>query len=65
MGRSFLVLGLVRHIAVDEAVLDERGRPAAERIDPLSRLGGSLYGTLGEILHLKRIPLEEWEAGQH
>ena len=65
VGRSFLVLGLVRHIAVDEAVLDERGRPAAERIDPLSRLGGSLYGTLGEILHLKRIPLEEWEAGKH
>jgi flavin reductase (DIM6/NTAB) family NADH-FMN oxidoreductase RutF len=64
VGRSFLVLGLVRHIAVSEAALDERGRPDARKLDPLARLGGNRYSTLGEILRMDRIKLSDWDAGK-
>ena len=35
------------------------GRPNAERLRPLTKLGGNQWGTLGEVLHLARIPYEE------
>ena len=53
-----LVLGKVSRIYVDDEVVetDEKGRMtvAAERVDPLGRLGASEYVSFGEKLRLKR-----------
>ena len=53
-----LILGRVRSIYVDDAVLrrDDRGRTrvAAEKVDPLGRLGADEYVTFGEILRIRR-----------
>ena len=50
--------GRVRSIYVDDAVLirDDRGRTrvAAEKVDPLGRLGADEYVTFGEILRIRR-----------
>ncbi|MFI6019243.1 hypothetical protein ACIBCP_16675 [Streptomyces sp. NPDC051287] len=35
------------------------GRPDSERLRPLTKLGGDEWGTLGDIVHLNRIPYEE------
>ncbi|GAA4629579.1 flavin reductase family protein [Actinoallomurus vinaceus] len=58
VGNSTLVLGRVLHAAVhEEYVVD--GRPSAERLRPLTKLGGDGWGTLGDVLHMSRIPYEE------
>lgn len=62
VGNSFLVLGLVTHVAVDKSMLDDAGRPRADRLDPVARLGGNQWGTLGEVIPLDRITLEQWKA---
>ena len=55
-----LVLGLVKSLYVDDAVLrkDGKGRikVAAELVDPLGRLGANEYVTFGEVLHIPRPP---------
>ncbi|MFI6734724.1 hypothetical protein ACIBI9_17500 [Nonomuraea sp. NPDC050451] len=38
------------------------GRPDAELLHAPAKLGGDQWGTLGEILHLNRIPYEEPQA---
>ncbi|MER6463907.1 flavin reductase family protein [Streptomyces sp. NPDC001288] len=58
MGNSTLVFGRVLHAAVDEDYLVD-GRPDSERLRPLTKLGGDEWGTLGDIVHLNRIPYEE------
>ncbi|GAA3061503.1 flavin reductase family protein [Pseudonocardia yunnanensis] len=58
MGNSTLVFGRVFLAAVHEEYL-VGGRPDAERLRPLTKLGGDQWGTLGEIVHLSRIPYEE------
>ncbi|MFJ9348419.1 hypothetical protein [Streptomyces sp. NPDC101237] len=58
MGNSTLVFGRVLHAAVDEDYLLD-GRPDSERLRPLTKLGGDEWGTLGDIVHLNRIPYEE------
>ncbi|MFB4278341.1 MULTISPECIES: flavin reductase family protein [unclassified Nonomuraea] len=58
MGNSTLVFGRVFLAAVHEEYI-VNGRPDAERLRPLTKLGGDEWGTLGEILHLNRIPYEE------
>ncbi|MDO5745454.1 MAG: flavin reductase, partial [Micrococcaceae bacterium] len=60
VGNSFLVLGLVTHVSVDESMLDDAGRPRADRLDPVARLGSNEWGTLGEVLAVNRIALEQW-----
>ncbi|GAA5226544.1 flavin reductase family protein [Paeniglutamicibacter antarcticus] len=62
VGNSFLVLGLVTHVALDESMLNEAGHPQPERLDPVARLGSNQWGTLGEVLALDRITLEQWGA---
>jgi flavin reductase (DIM6/NTAB) family NADH-FMN oxidoreductase RutF len=53
LGDSTVVLGRVVHVAVAaEAMRD--GRPAADLLRPLARLGGKQWTTLGEILALDR-----------
>jgi flavin reductase (DIM6/NTAB) family NADH-FMN oxidoreductase RutF len=53
-----LILGRVEQIFVEEGVVvrDAKGRPkvAAERVDPLGRLGADEYVTFGEILRVPR-----------
>ena len=53
VGDSVVVLGLVQAITVQERVLRD-GRVDARELDPLSRLGGHQWGTLGEILDIRR-----------
>jgi len=53
-----LVFGNIKQVFVDDRVasVNEQGRFVfdATGIDPISRLGGSEYGTLGEILNVPR-----------
>jgi flavin reductase (DIM6/NTAB) family NADH-FMN oxidoreductase RutF len=49
-----LVLGEVTHIYVDDRVLGTDGRVQADRVDPLARLGGDDYATLGELITVPR-----------
>ncbi|MFJ4845748.1 MULTISPECIES: flavin reductase family protein [unclassified Streptomyces] len=58
MGNSTLVFGRVLHAVADEDVLAD-GRPSAPLLRPLTKLGADEWGTLGEVLHLNRIPYEE------
>jgi flavin reductase (DIM6/NTAB) family NADH-FMN oxidoreductase RutF len=59
LGNSTVVFGRVVHAAVSEAVLVD-GHPEASRLRPLSRLGKNEWGTVGELLEISRIPLDEW-----
>jgi flavin reductase (DIM6/NTAB) family NADH-FMN oxidoreductase RutF len=58
MGNSTLVFGRVLQAAVKQEYL-VGGRPDSERLRPLTKLGGDEWGTLGNIIHLNRIPYEE------
>jgi flavin reductase (DIM6/NTAB) family NADH-FMN oxidoreductase RutF len=62
LGDSTVVFGRVVHAAVSEAVLDD-GHPDVRKLRPLTRLGKDEWGTLGEVLEIKRIPLAEWPGG--
>ncbi|MGW1003620.1 hypothetical protein [Streptomyces sp. NPDC002520] len=53
-----LVFGRVLHAAAKEAYVVD-GRPNSELLRPLTKLGGDEWGTLGNIIHLNRIPYEE------
>ncbi|QIY73110.1 flavin reductase family protein [Streptomyces sp. RLB1-33] len=62
MGNSTLVFGRVLHAAVNEEyIVDDR--PSSERLRPLTKLGGHEWGTLGAVVHLRRIPYEEPQPG--
>lgn len=63
LGDSTVVFGRVVHAAVSEAVLVD-GHPDVRKLRPLARFGKDEWGTLGEILEIKRISLAQWEAGQ-
>jgi flavin reductase (DIM6/NTAB) family NADH-FMN oxidoreductase RutF len=62
LGDSTVVFGRVVHAAVSEAVMDH-GHPDVRKLRPLARLGKDEWGTLGEVLEIKRIPLAEWQSG--
>lgn len=53
-----LVLGLVKYIYVDDSCIEEKEKNKysidPKKIDPLSRLGGNTFATLGEIITLIR-----------
>ncbi len=55
---QFLVFGRVKHLFVDDCAVshDAKGRLkiAADKVDPLGRLGGSEYVTFGEVLSIAR-----------
>lgn len=53
VGDSVIVLGLVQAITIQERVLRD-GRVDARELDPLSRLGGHQWGTLGPIHDVRR-----------
>jgi flavin reductase (DIM6/NTAB) family NADH-FMN oxidoreductase RutF len=58
VGNSTAVFGRVFRIGIHEQYIAD-GRPNAQRLRPLTKLGSDEWGTLGEILHLSRIPYEE------
>ncbi len=59
LGDSTVVFGRVVHAAVSEAVLTD-GLPEVRALRPLARLGKDEWGTLGEVLEIKRIPYQDW-----
>ena len=58
-GLGTVVMGRVVHAVVDEDVL-ENGRPAIERLRPLSRLGANEWATGYEVREITRIGYREW-----
>jgi flavin reductase (DIM6/NTAB) family NADH-FMN oxidoreductase RutF len=58
-GMGTVVMGRVVHAAIDEDALVD-GRPAIERLAPLSRLGANEWGTHGQIWEISRIAYREW-----
>jgi flavin reductase (DIM6/NTAB) family NADH-FMN oxidoreductase RutF len=48
-----LLVEIVR-MHIDDAVLDERGRPDPSKLDPLTRLGGRQYTSLTEAWEIIR-----------
>jgi flavin reductase (DIM6/NTAB) family NADH-FMN oxidoreductase RutF len=63
LGNSTVVFGRVVHLAIDETVLDD-GHPEITRLRPLARLGKDEWGTLGEVLDLRRIRYADWPASR-
>ncbi len=59
LGDSTVVFGKVVYAAVSEVVMAD-GLPDVRKLRPLSRLGKDEWGTLGEILEIKRVPFAEW-----
>jgi flavin reductase (DIM6/NTAB) family NADH-FMN oxidoreductase RutF len=59
LGDSTVVIGRVRHIAIDEAVLDG-DHPEITKLRPLARLGKDEWSTLGEIRSITRIRHTDW-----
>ncbi|MBT2568081.1 flavin reductase family protein [Arthrobacter sp. ISL-85] len=59
MGDCVLVFGLVVHGSVSSEVLSG-SHPEVTGLDPLSRLGGDEWGSLGPIHHLPRIRASQW-----
>jgi flavin reductase (DIM6/NTAB) family NADH-FMN oxidoreductase RutF len=53
LGDCTVVLGRVVHVAIAEAAMRD-GRPAADLLRPLARLGGRQWSTLGELLEIER-----------
>jgi flavin reductase (DIM6/NTAB) family NADH-FMN oxidoreductase RutF len=59
LGDSTVVFGRVRLISVRaDAVRD--GRPRIEHLEPLARLGGNEWATIGKVLEMPRIPYRRW-----
>jgi flavin reductase (DIM6/NTAB) family NADH-FMN oxidoreductase RutF len=63
LGDSTVVFGRVVHAAVSQAVLTD-GHPDVHKLRPLARLGKDEWSTLGEVLEIKRIPVQEWQEGR-
>jgi flavin reductase (DIM6/NTAB) family NADH-FMN oxidoreductase RutF len=52
-----LIFGEIEHMYLDDSIVDSRGGKIyvdAEKLDPIGRLGGDDYGTLGSILTVPR-----------
>jgi flavin reductase (DIM6/NTAB) family NADH-FMN oxidoreductase RutF len=58
-GVGTVVMGRVVHAVIDEDVL-EGGRPAVDRLRPLSRLGGNEWATVDQVREITRIAYREW-----
>ena len=59
LGDSTVVIGQVRHLAVDEAVMSD-GHPEIQLLRPLARLGKDEWSTLGEVRSITRIRHADW-----
>ena len=59
LGDSTVVIGRVRHLAIDSAVLDG-DHPEITRLRPLARLGKDEWSTIGEVRTITRIRYPDW-----
>lgn len=59
LGDCTLVIGQVRHLAIDADVLDG-DHPEVRRLRPLARLGKDEWSTLGEVQEISRIRYSDW-----
>jgi len=59
LGDSTVVIGRVRHLAIDEAVMVD-GHPEIRLLRPLARLGKDEWSTLGDIHSITRIRYSNW-----
>jgi flavin reductase (DIM6/NTAB) family NADH-FMN oxidoreductase RutF len=59
LGDSTVVIGRVRHMAIDEAVLVD-DHPEIQLLRPLARLGKDEWSTIGEIRSIPRIRYKDW-----
>ncbi|SCC11739.1 NADH-FMN oxidoreductase RutF, flavin reductase (DIM6/NTAB) family [Pseudarthrobacter enclensis] len=59
LGNCTLVFGRVVYAVVSTSVLDG-DHPQIDLLEPLSRLGGNEWGTLGPIQELRRIRAKDW-----
>lgn len=53
-GSSTLVIGVVRHLAISDAVIDERNHIDLHSLKPVARLAGSSYAYVRETFELVR-----------
>jgi flavin reductase (DIM6/NTAB) family NADH-FMN oxidoreductase RutF len=60
LGDSTVVFGRVQMITAWETAVRD-GRPRIEHLQPLARLGGNEWATIGEIREIPRIPFRRWE----
>ena len=58
-GDSTVVFGRVLTVTAGESVVRD-GRPRIEHLQPLARLGGNEWSTIGEVLEIPRIPYRRW-----
>ncbi|MGY1603431.1 flavin reductase family protein [Geodermatophilus sp. SYSU D00815] len=59
LGDCWVVFGRVLLISAWESAVRD-GRPRIEHLDPLARLGGNEWSTVGEVLEIPRIPYRAW-----
>jgi flavin reductase (DIM6/NTAB) family NADH-FMN oxidoreductase RutF len=59
LGDSTVVFGAVQVITAWESAVRD-GRPRIEHLQPLARLGGNEWSTVGEIREIPRIPYRRW-----
>jgi len=60
LGDSTVVFGRVRLISVWESAVRD-GRPRIDDLQPLARLGGNEWSTIGEVREIPRIPYGRWQ----
>jgi len=60
LGDSTVVFGAVQAITAWESAVSD-GRPRIERLQPLARLGGNEWSTIGELKEIARIPYKKWK----
>ena len=49
-----LVIGKIKHLHIDDAMLDERGRVDPDKLDNVGRMGGAYYSTTRDRFELQR-----------
>ncbi|KGH45762.1 flavin reductase [Modestobacter caceresii] len=59
LGDSTVVFGRVVHVSAWESAVRD-GRPRIEELQPLARLGGNEWSTIGEVKEIRRIPYRSW-----
>jgi flavin reductase (DIM6/NTAB) family NADH-FMN oxidoreductase RutF len=59
LGDSTVVFGRVQAVSAWESAVRDR-RPRIEELQPLARLGGNEWSTIGEVKEIKRIPYGQW-----
>jgi flavin reductase (DIM6/NTAB) family NADH-FMN oxidoreductase RutF len=59
LGDSTVVLGRVQLVSVWESAVRD-GRPRIEQLQPLARLGGNEWSTVGEVKEIRRISYRRW-----